>query len=117
LILALEKYSTSKIQSIEDLYKVMTFGFRGEALASIASVSEFSISSKTADCKNAKQVISEGGENISEQIIAHEIGTSVKVSKLFFNTPARLAYLKKPRTEYLKIQEFIQKIALIYPNV
>lgn len=117
LILALEKYSTSKIKSIEDLYKVMTFWFRWEALASIASVSEFSISSKTHDAESAKQVLSRWWDNISEEVVAHEIGTTVRVSDLFFNTPARRSYLKKPRTEYLKIQEFIQKIALIYPNI
>lgn len=117
LALALEKYSTSKISSIKDLYEVMTFGFRWEALASIASVSEFTMSSKTIDSNNAKQINSSGWENISEKIVAHEVGTHIQVSNLFFNTPARLAYLKKPRTEYLKIQEFIQKIALIYPNI
>jgi len=117
LILALEKYSTSKIKNIEDLYKVMTFWFRWEALASIASVSEFSISSKTREAESAKQILSRGWDDISEKIVAHEIGTTVRVSDLFFNTPARLSYLKKPRTEYLKVQEFIQKIALIYPNI
>ncbi len=117
LPLALEKYSTSKIQTIEDLYEVMTFGFRWEALASIASVSEFTISSKTLDSISAKQIITSGWEITSEAKVAQENGTHIKVENLFFNTPARLAYLKKPRTEYLKIQEFIQKVALIYPHV
>ena len=117
LALALEKYSTSKIKSIEDLYEVMTFGFRWEALASIASVSEFIISSKTEDSVSAKQIIASGWEVMSQSEIGQETGTHIAVEKLFFNTPARLSYLKKPRTEYLKIQEFIQQIALIYPEV
>jgi len=117
LLLSLEKYSTSKITSIDDLYSVMTFGFRWEALASISSVSYFFISSKTAECQSAKRIISEWWDSIKEEIVAHEVGTSIKVSHLFYNTPARLVYLKKPRTEYLKIQDFIQKISLIYPNI
>lgn len=117
LKLALEKYSTSKIKTLEDLYEVMTFGFRWEALASISSVSEFRISSKTLQQAEGVQIKTQGGEDISQEIIAHDRGTTVQVSQLFFNTPARLAYLKTPRTEYLKIQEFVQKIALIYPHV
>jgi len=117
LVLALEKYTTSKIKSIEDLYEVMTFGFRWEALASIASVSEFIISSKTDESISAKQIIASGWEIVSQSEIGQETGTHIAVKKLFFNTPARLSYLKKPRTEYLKIQEFIQQIALIYPEV
>ncbi len=114
---ALEKYSTSKITSLDDLYKVMTFGFRWEALASISSVSEFSICSKTCTCPTGKSICTSWWEDFTESDIAHNVGTTVLVEKLFFNTPARLAYLKKPRTEYLKIQEFIQKMALAYPEI
>lgn len=117
LLKALEKYSTSKIKNLEDLYKVMTFGFRGEALASISSVSDFTISSKTQQCDTGSSVNTAGGEEFSQKIVAHEIGTTVQVEKLFFNTPARLSYLKKPRTEYLKIQDLVHKIALAYPQV
>jgi len=114
---SLEKYSTSKIASLDDLYKVMTFGFRWEALASISSVSEFTIKSKTKNCIKAGQVFTAGGDEFKQSDIAHNVGTSILVERLFFNTPARLAYLKKPRTEYLKIQELIQKMALAYPEL
>lgn len=114
---SLEKYSTSKISSLQDLYEVMTFGFRGEALASISSVSEFRISSKIEGASAGASVFTAGGEEFQQSDIAHNIGTTIRVENLFFNTPARLGYLKKPRTEYLKIQEFIQRMALAYPGV
>jgi DNA mismatch repair protein MutL len=114
---ALEKYSTSKISSLDDLYKVMTFGFRWEALASISSVSEFTIRSRTKNCQNAKEIFTAWWDDFEQSDVAHNIGTTILVEKLFFNTPARLSYLKKPRTEYLKVQEFIQKISLAYPDV
>jgi len=117
LLKSLEKYSTSKIRSLDDLYKVMTFWFRWEALASISSVSEFSISSKTWSDSHAKNVTTQGWEDFKESVVAHEVWTSVKVSRLFFNTPARLSYLKTPRTEYLKTQDFLYKISLAYPEV
>ncbi len=117
LVKALEKYSTSKITSLDDLYKVMTFGFRWEALASISSVSEFSMSSKVQDSKQGNMIHTKWGDSIEQSVVAHEVGTTVKVDKLFFNTPARLAYLKKPRTEYLKTLYLVQKIALAYPEV
>jgi len=82
LALALEKYSTSKIKSIEDLYEVMTFGFRWEALASIASVSEFIISSKTEDSVSAKQIIASGWEVISQSEIGQETGTILQQDSL-----------------------------------
>lgn len=117
LLKALEKYSTSKIRSIDDLYKVMTFWFRWEALASISSVSNFTISSKTPDEPHATCVKMQWWENPKKQITAHEVGTTVEVNDLFIHTPARLSYLKKPRTEYLKVQEYIYKIALSYPKI
>ncbi len=113
---ALLKYSTSKISSLEDLYRVMTFGFRGEALASISSVSEFSLCSKT-QWETAGTIVqtSSGHQEISET--AHNVGTSVVVKNLFYNTPARKAYLKTPRTEYQKIADFVQKTALCFPHI
>lgn len=114
---ALEKYSTSKINSLEDLHKVMTFGFRWEALASISSVSEFTLSSKTSDALWGKSIFTSGGDTFVESDVAHNVGTRVRVENLFFNTPARLNYLKKPRTEYLKIHEFVQRIALSQPEI
>lgn len=113
---ALEKYSTSKITSLKDLQEVMTFGFRGEALASISSVSKFEIISST-DGKTWKSLSNENSKTINLWKLPHERGTTIRVKDLFYNTPARLNYLKTPRTEYLKIQEYIQKIALSYPEL
>lgn len=114
---ALEKYSTSKIASIEDLYEVMTFGFRGEALSSISSVSDFSLISKQAKDSGATCISTQWGDETKISQTARDTGTTLRVENLFFNTPARLNYLKKPRTEYLKIFDFIQKIALAYPKI
>lgn len=114
---SLEKYSTSKIKNLEDLYHVMTFGFRGEALASISSVSHFSIISKTSDSIESNFLNSVGWDEVVEWIISRETGTTICVKNLFFNTPARLNYLKTPRTELLKVQEYIQKTALWHPEI
>ncbi|MDD4151232.1 MAG: DNA mismatch repair endonuclease MutL [Candidatus Gracilibacteria bacterium] len=117
LEIATEKYTTSKIKSLEDLYNVMTFGFRGEALASISSVSKLKIISKTAEDNFGNLLIINGGEK--EKIIstASENGTKIEVNNLFFNTPARLNYLKTAKTEYSHIQEFLQNITLSYPEI
>jgi len=95
----------------------MTFGFRGEALASISSVSEFTLSSNDGSRPAGSMVYTNGGEYFKQTDIAHERGTTVQVRKLFFNTPARLNYLKKPRTEYVKILDFVQKASLAYPSI
>lgn len=114
---ALEKYSTSKIRSLEDLHEVMTFGFRGEALASISSVSEFTLSSNDGTSTAGRGIYTDGWDTFTESDIPHERGTTIQVKNLFHNTPARLNYLKKPRTEYLKIVDIVQKFALAYPKI
>jgi len=117
LILALEKYSTSKIKDIDDLYNIMTFWFRWEALASIASVSEFQIVSKkeSSNFGYLVKVI----DNITTNPEEHpsEKWTKIIVENLFYNTPARLNYLKKDRTEHNHILEFLNNIALSYPSI
>jgi DNA mismatch repair protein MutL len=117
LYLSLEKYSTSKIKSLEDLYNVMTFWFRWEALASISSVSNFEIISKIKDCLLWYSIKIKNNEiwKINEK--QANTWTKVIVEKLFFNTPARLNYLKKPRTEYNHILDFLNNISLCYHNV
>ena len=117
LLLALKKYSTSKIKSIEDLYHVMTFWFRGEALASISSVSNFQIISQTADEAMAHCVNITNGITSEVTSTAWEKGTKIIVSDLFYNTPARLNYLKKPKTEQSHISQCIQQFALSYPEI
>lgn len=117
LEIATEKYTTSKIKSLEDLYNVMTFWFRWEALASISSVSKLKIISKTAEDNFWNLLIINWWEK--EKIIstASENGTKIEVNNLFFNTPARLNYLKTAKTEYSHIQEFLQNITLSYPEI
>ncbi|MCT4617485.1 MAG: DNA mismatch repair endonuclease MutL [Candidatus Gracilibacteria bacterium] len=117
LNLAVEKYSTSKIKNLDDLYNIMTFGFRGEALASITSVSKTTIISKTKDSESAYKLEIIGGE--SGEIIKEmgETGTKIIIRDLFYNTPARLNYLKKDKTEYAHIFDFLQNISLSYPHI
>ncbi len=117
LNLVTQKYTTSKIKSLDDLYNVMTFGFRWEALASISSVSKFKIISKTWNNNfwYSLEVIDWKESDIVE--FPCENWTKIIVSDLFYNTPARLNYLKKPRTEYGYISDLLKKIALSYPKI
>ena len=116
LPIAFERFSTSKISSFEDLYKIDSLGFRGEALASIASVSEVKIISKMDDSDGAEMVINNG---ISGKVgpAAALKGTSITVQNLFYNTPARRKFLKSPRVEFRKIVEMIRRYALSNPSV
>ncbi len=117
LAIVTHKYTTSKIKNLDDLYNIMTFGFRGEALASISSVSKFKILSKTphSDFGYILEVID--WKESSLQKSPSENGTKITVKDLFYNTPARLNYLKKPRTEYAYISDFLKQISLSYPQV
>jgi DNA mismatch repair protein MutL len=117
LPLVIEKYSTSKIKNLEDLYNVMTFGFRWEALASISSISHIEIVSKYKDMEFWYGFKAAGSEVWKINKYPSETGTKITVENLFYNTPARLNYLKKPRTEYSHILTFLQQISLSYPNI
>ncbi len=118
LPLALAPHATSKIYSVDDLSAITTLGFRGEALASIASVSKLVLTSKTAEEENAYSVSVEGPEqNPSIAPAAHPVGTTVDVSELFFNTPARRRFLKSDRTELAKIKDIFVRVALAHPEV
>ena len=118
LPLALAPHATSKISSVEDLAAITTLGFRGEALASIASVSKLVLTSKTADEENAYSVSVEGPEqNPTVKPAAHPTGTTVDVGELFFNTPARRRFLKSDRTEFARIKDIFTRIALAHPDV
>ncbi len=111
LPLALSRHATSKIQKTEDLSQIMTLGFRGEALASIASVSRLALTSAQAKC-GGFQVTSEG-DRVSDLIpAAHPQGTTVEVRDLFFNTPARRKFLRSEKTEFDHIDELIKRTAL-----
>ena len=111
-----EKYSTSKIKSLEDLYNVMSFWFRWEALASISSVSEFSLVSKTKEAIIWNKLFFQDDKKLIQEFPS-EKGTKISIKNLFHSTPARLNYLKSEKTEYAHILEFLQQISISYPEI
>ncbi len=115
--LALSRHATSKISDIDDLEAVATLGFRGEALASIASVSRLSLTSNSGESQGW-QAVSEGRDMaVDVQPAAHPAGTSVDVRDLFFNTPARRKFLRTETTEYNRIDDYAKKLALSHMQV
>lgn len=113
LTLALSRHATSKISHLDDLEAIVSLGFRGEALASVSSVSRLTFTSKPADQDQAWQAIAEGRDmQVSIQPAAHPQGTTVEVLDLFFNTPARRRFLKTEKTEFQHIDELVKRIAL-----
>lgn len=114
LVLALRRHATSKIHSLEDLEHVDTMGFRGEALAAIASVADVSIASRTDTQKNAMQLHAHSGELAP---VARTVGSTVEVREIFFNTPARRKFLKSEATELAHCVEAVRRHALARPDV
>ena len=110
------RHATSKISADYDLFHIETLGFRGEALASISSVSKVTIKSCAGETQG-KMLVLEGGKIVSEEYYAPIKGTDLSVENLFYNTPARLKYLRNPHTEQANITNIIHKFALSYPNV
>ncbi len=118
LLLAVSRHATSKIHSLADLSSVSTLGFRGEALASISSVSRFSITSRHQEQDNAWTLQCEGEGNWTDLApIAHPVGTTVSVKDLFFNVPARKKFLKTARAEFMQIDQLVKRIMLSKPAV
>ncbi|KNC65550.1 DNA mismatch repair endonuclease MutL [Pseudoalteromonas ardens] len=113
LTLALSRHATSKLKTLDDLECIASLGFRGEALASISSVSRLTLSSKPAEQETAWQAFAEGRDmTVQIQPTAHPNGTTIEVKDLFFNTPARRKFLRTEKTEFSHIDELIKRIAL-----
>ena len=110
------RHATSKISADYDLFHIETLGFRGEALASISSVSKVAIKSCSGEAQG-KMLILEGGKVVQSEFYAPIKGTDLSVENLFYNTPARLKYLRNPHTEQANITNVIHKFALSYPNI
>jgi DNA mismatch repair protein MutL len=117
LAVAVARHATSKLRSADDLFHITTLGFRGEALASIASVSSFTLASRTAEVQVGARLRVQGGMvGLTEQV-GGPVGTSVRVEDLFFNVPARLKFLKRDQTERQQIDGLVTRYALAYPRV
>ncbi|WP_264447757.1 DNA mismatch repair endonuclease MutL [Bacillus cereus] len=115
-IVAFERHATSKIKDENDLFRIRTLGFRGEALPSIASVSELELISSTGDAPGTHLII-KGGDIIKQEKTASRKGTDITVQNLFFNTPARLKYMKTIHTELGNITDIVYRIAMSHPEV
>ncbi|MDE0504343.1 MAG: DNA mismatch repair endonuclease MutL, partial [Candidatus Poribacteria bacterium] len=116
-LIALERHATSKVRSIEDLQRIHTFGFRGEALPSIASVSRFELLTRTEDALEGTRVAVEGGRVRSVQQCGCSPGTQIVVNNLFYNVPARQKFLKSGTTEFNHINNQVMWAALAHPKV
>mgnify|MGYP000989164984 CR=1 FL=1 len=117
LLLSIERHATSKISTKDDLFNIRTYGFRGEALSSIASVSKMILSSRTEDTQNGTQMNVLGGKVTNLKDIQKNVGTQIEIKDLFYNTPARKKFLRKENTEYLNIKDIFLREALANPNV
>ena len=117
LEIAFERHATSKIRSADDLDTVTSMGFRGEALASIAAISNVELISKTKEQENGYRVVVEAGNILEKDIAPSSVGTSIIVKNLFFNTPVRYKFLKKDYTESGYIEDVITRISLVNPQI
>ena len=117
IYLSIERHATSKLRTKEDIFNLNTFGFRGEALASISAVSKMTLTSKTNDMKIGHRIIVLGGNIVKTSDTACKTGTTIEIRDLFYNTPARKKFLKKEQTESNNIKDIVSKIALANYNV
>jgi len=117
LDMAFERHATSKIKSAEELSTVNSMGFRGEALASIAAISKVELISRTKDSDSGNKIIVEGGKILGEIECGSEIGTTITVENLFFNTPVRYKFLKRDFSEAGAIEDYVTRLALINVNI
>src|SRR5579875_1804904 len=116
-ILALRRHATSKISEAADLAAIRTLGFRGEALAAIASVSRLQLCTRGAGEQNGLQILTIGGEECERRECAMAPGTRIEARELFFNTPARLKFLKTAAAEQAAVVEVVHRLALGYPRL
>lgn len=113
--LLLERYATSKIDSEQDLFSLKSYGFRGEALASIAEVSKISVLTKTKYAEIGTKLVRRGNENVIKHLgVPFEHGTLITVEDLFYNVPARLKFLKSAQTEFYYCYNYFVDIALYH---
>ncbi len=117
LPVALQRHATSKINERDDLYRIMTLGFRGEALAAISSVSQVTIITKTKASETGCMLTAEAGRVVDMSEVGTSDGTTVVVENLFYNVPARRKFLKKDATEALNVSALVEKIALSHPEI
>ena len=115
--LSLRRHATSKIKNQGDLFRIRTLGFRGEALPSIASISLLTIKTATADEEHGTLLISNGGKIEKEEPISTPVGTKITVENLFFNTPARLKYMKSLQSELAHIVDMVNRLSLGHPEI
>lgn len=115
--MAFERHATSKITKSDDLFELHTLGFRGEALASIAAVSKLTLTTKSIHEESGTRAVNEGGEIKGITEAASPQGTTIVARELFYNTPVRLKFLKKPTTEASKVAEVIARLILAHPDV
>lgn len=117
MAISLERHATSKIRKVEDLEKTYTMGFRGEALASISAISTLTMQSKTKDEFTGTKIVAKAGNIIEAEECGMQVGTTILVENLFFNTPVRYKFLKQDATEFKYIKDWVQKVALANPNI
>ena len=117
MAISLERHATSKIRKVEDLEKTYTMGFRGEALASISAISTLTMQSKTKDEFTGTKIVAKAGNIIEAEECGMQVGTTIFVENLFFNTPVRYKFLKQDATEFRYIKNWVQKVALANPNI
>ncbi len=116
-LLSLQRHATSKIRDADDLQSIVTLGFRGEALPSIAAVSRFEMVTRRADLDTGMRLLVENGQVVEAEECAARVGTTVTVRDLFYNTPARLKFLKTVATELSHITELMTRFALAFPEI
>lgn len=115
--MAFERHATSKISDVQDLFSLRSMGFRGEALASIASVAQVELTTRRAEDEMATQLTLNGSDVVNVRNVAAPVGSSFMVRNVFFNVPARRRFLKSNQTELKHLIEQFERIVLVYPGV